>query len=138
MYLKVHQLSKDEVYLDIVRIPEEHRADRYKRPIEEGRVCRLTCDAKNAGEVYVIARGSSRSDKSICLDEKIRRKLHVECGNEYHFEMTHADFCGEVWWALMASDVRFSFPAKVSLLSGVLGIVSVILGFIGLKGCWHQ
>ncbi len=135
MNLEVHQLFKDEVYLDIVRIPEEHRIDRYSRPIEEGRVCRLTCDAKNAEEVYVIARGLDRSEQWICLDEKIRNKLHVECGKTYHFEMSQADFCGQVWWALDASDVRFSFPARVSLISGALGILSVILGLVALKSC---
>ena len=65
--LTVHQLSKDEVYLDIVRIPGEHRRTPSNPPIEEGKVCRLLC---NGEEVWVIARGSERSDESICMDEK--------------------------------------------------------------------
>jgi hypothetical protein len=131
--LTVYPLRKDEVYLDIVRIPEEHRRTPSGLPIEEGKVCRLLCRGE---EVYVIARGSEHSDNSICVDEKIRRKLRIECGKPYNFDMTVANFCGQIKWALEASDVRFSLPARITLVSGCFGIVLGILSvMLGLRGC---
>ena len=46
--------------------------------------------------------------------------------------MTPADFCGKVRWALEASDVRFSFPAYIALISGALVLLGLVLGIVGL------
>ena len=66
MKLTAHQHAHDEIYTsDFARIPESYRLDRHKRPIEKGVVCSLECDGK---EVFVIARGCTRSDAAILLD----------------------------------------------------------------------
>ena len=68
--------------------------------------------------------------------KKIRGKLAIERDKPYQFDMTVADFCGQVKWALEASDVRFSFPARITLIFGGLGIVLGVLSLVvSLRGC---
>jgi hypothetical protein len=127
MMLKVHQLPQEEIYLDFVRIPEKYRLDRHGRRIEEGSVCALLCGGE---EVFVIARGCSREEASISLDGRTRDRLKVEAGKAYEFEISRTDFCGQVRWALEASDIRYSFSARIALVSAALGVLSILIASI--------
>src|SRR5882762_3796435 len=124
MRLTVYQLLLDEVYLDFVRIPEAYRLDRRNRPIEEGQVCSLVC---NGEEVFVIARGSSLPGACVSLDERTRNRLKIKAGETHDFELNKTDFCGQVRWALEASDIRYSFSARLALVSAVLGLVGLLI-----------
>jgi hypothetical protein len=126
MMLKVYQLSRNEIYLDFVRIPEVYRLDRHNRQIEEGSVCSLL-RAGGGEEVFVIARGSQLSEASISLDARTRKRLNIEDGETYDFEINKSDFCGQVRWALEASDIRYSFSARIALVSAALGLLSILI-----------
>jgi hypothetical protein len=54
-HLEIHQAQIEEVYRDIVRVPESDRVDSHGRPIEEGRICKIKTGSK---ETYVIVRGA--------------------------------------------------------------------------------
>ncbi len=127
--LEVHQLPREEVYLDIVRMAERYRLDAYGVPIDEGSVCCLRCGGQ---EILVVARGSTSTEKHIFLDERSRTKLGVELDHTYDFEVNTVGFGGKVRWALQASDVRYSFPAFISVVSVALGVLSVLLGALSL------
>jgi hypothetical protein len=127
--LEVHQLAQEEVYLDIVRIAEQYRLRADGSSIAEGSVCSLRC---NGQEILVVARGSASAERHIFLDERSRTKLGVDLANTYDFEMTTLGFLGKLRWALQASDVRYSFPALVSVVSLSLGLLSVLLGILSL------
>ena len=127
--LEVHQLPQEEVYLDIVRIAEQHRLSPHGSAIEEGSVCRLRCGSR---EIFVVARGSPSTERRIFLDERSRTKLGVDLNHTYDFEMTTVGMLGKLRWALQASDVRYSFPALVSVISICLGVPSVLLGVLSL------
>jgi hypothetical protein len=127
--LEVHQLPREEVYLDIVRIAEKYRLDAYGVPIEEGSVCCLKCGGQ---KILVVARGSTSTERHIFLDERSRTKLGVELDHTYDFEAITMGFGGKVRWALQASDVRYSFPAFISVVSLALGVLSVLLGALSL------
>jgi|SRR6267143_3375482 len=129
MRLKVHQLSQREIYLDIVRIPEKYRLDRHDRQIEEGSVCSLICGGE---EVFVIARGSPLTDGSISVDERTRIKLKIAKGETYDFEISQTDLCGQVRWALEASDIRYSFSARIALISVALGLLSMLIAVLSI------
>jgi len=131
MKLLVSKLSSNEIYRDLVRIPEEYRLDRRSRPVEEGRVCSLFC-ADTGNEVFVVVRGSNRSEPIIGLDERTRNKLGVQSGKNYEFELKRSDFCGEVRWALESSDVRYSFASRVALVSLCMGLLSIVLAVVAL------
>ena len=127
MRLKVHPLSHEEIYLDFVRIPEKYRLDRHNRQIEEGSVCSLICGGE---EVFVIARGSPLTDASISLDERTRNRLKIAKGETCDFEISQTDFCGQVRWALEASDIRYSFSARIALISLALGLLSILIAVL--------
>ena len=44
MLLEVHQLREEDVYKDMVRIPEVHRKDANGERIKESSICRITVD----------------------------------------------------------------------------------------------
>lgn len=127
--LEVHQLPQEEVYLDIVRIPEQYRLDPRGVPVEEGSVCCLRCDGRT---ILVVARGSASTERRVFLDERSRTKLGVELARTYDLELSRLGFFGKIGWALQASDVRYSFPAFISVVSVSLGVVSVLLSVLSL------
>jgi hypothetical protein len=130
--LEVHSSFDDENYLDIARIPSEFRTTRQGRPIESGSVCRVYCE-ETGREVFVIARGlSGEKGPRIRIDYHVRQRLGVKNHQTYDFDLKEADFCGEVLWALHATDTQYSFAAKVSLLSLALGIVGILIAVIPL------
>ncbi len=131
MKLCVHKLSINEVYRDFARIPEEYRLNRRSQLIEEGVICSLMCQ-DTGREVFLIARGSKRSGAYIGLDERTRNRLKNEAGKSYDFDIRETDLCGKVRWALEASDVNFSFPATLALISVGLGLLSLFLAIASI------
>ncbi len=97
--------------------------------IVEGSVCVVELNGRQA---YLVARGSPSADNCIFLDARSRDKLGVNAGDTYDFDLKRTCFCGQVKWAVEGSDVRYSFPARVSLVSAALGILSVLLGILAL------
>lgn len=129
MKLEVRSASESETYLDIARIPREHRRDRYGQPIERGEICRVFCE-DTGREWFVVLHGApAERGATIRIDDHVRERLDVKCHRTYEFDLQQADFCGQVRWAIHATDIRFRFPAIISLVSLALGIA---LGLIGI------
>ncbi|MHB8347389.1 MAG: hypothetical protein ACYDHM_09425 [Acidiferrobacterales bacterium] len=76
MKLTVQCAAKEDVYKDILRVPEQHRLDARGHVIPEGSVCKIMISDRMA---YGIVRGASRSlQPEIHMDERLRNLLHVE------------------------------------------------------------
>lgn len=129
MLLTVRQLAKEDVYKDLVRIPEPHRKDPEGRRIRESTICRLSGDS---GSALVTVRGTIGETEAIVrIDEKTRADLGVTDGTEYNFDIRPIWWVGQFWWAWNASDPTPRIRARLGLLSLVLGVIGLLLGVLG-------
>jgi hypothetical protein len=131
MRLEVKDISTHDMYLDMARIPRRYRQTRQGQLISSGAVCRIYC-AKTGKECFVIARGLTSNLPRIRIDYHVRQRLGVVPDETYDFDLKEADFCGQVYWALHATDTQYSFAAKVSLISLVLGVLGLVIAIIPL------
>lgn len=123
MRLVVHQVERDDVFHDLVRVHHSHR-----KGVRAGRVCRVSANGKN---IIAIARNSvSNSTKGIWLDNSQRSDLDVKAGKEADFNIESLPWYYEYLWVWQASD-------PVNRTAGRLGVVSLGLGIMGLLlGAW--
>ncbi len=129
--LTVRKLSEREAYSDIARVPYENRIDSNGQRLERGKVCCLICSTTKK-EAFVILRGTYSS--KIGIDGTIRKRLGVSPGEEYEFELKRSSPWGWAVWAMRSSDAQYSFAAKISLLSLLLGLIALVIPFIQ-TGC---
>ena len=130
MKLEVLPASDSETYLDIARVPREHRKNRQGQLIDRGVVCRVYC-GDTGKEWFVILHGApAKKGATIRIDDHVRKRLGVTSHQTYEFDLREADVCGEIWWALHATDIRFRFPATISLVSLGLGAGLGLLGLL--------
>jgi hypothetical protein len=123
--LSVRSAEIDDVYKDIVRISEESRG-----PLKTGRVHKF---ATGSGTAHFILRGSSPSNVGkILMDEAARAKLKLEPSAECDFDIQEVGFWGELRWAWSATDPTYRVAGKLGVLSFVLGVISLILGFAAI------
>lgn len=131
--LKIIQAAKEDVYRDIIRIPEEHRLDINGKVVPEGSVCKICAADKS---IYVIVRGCSDvTEPVVYIDERIRNSLSLQKGDEVEMSLCPAGFWGQFWWAWTASDPAYRIAARMGLLSVVLGFLGLVLGLLSLRGC---
>ena len=130
MRLEVRSASDSETYLDIARIPREHRKNPQGQLLERGEICRVFC--RDTGkEWFVVLHGApAKIGATIRIDDHVRERLGVRSHHSYEFELRKADMCGQIWWALHATDIRFRFPAIISLVSLGLGIGLGLAGIL--------
>jgi hypothetical protein len=131
MKLTVRKLSEREAYSDIARVPYAHRIDKAHERLERGKVCWLICPTTNK-KALVILRGTYSS--GIGIDSTIRRRLGVDIGTEYDFELKRAGILGWTLWAVRSSDAQYSFAAKISLFSLVLAVIALVIPLLQ-QGC---
>lgn len=124
MVLTVRKLSEREAYSDIVRVPSEYRVDKSGERLERGKVCRLICHTTHK-KAYVVLRGTY-SDK-ISIDSSIRKHLGVSVDESYDFELKKAGVLGWICWAVGSKDAQYSFAARLSLVSFLLGLFALII-----------
>jgi hypothetical protein len=130
MKLMILASAKEDVYRDIVRVPEQYRIDENGAVVPEGSVCKLTVAGRAA---YAIVRGYTEStEPSIRMDERLRNLLSVTKGAEIEVQFELAGLWGEFLWALNASDLAYRVVAKMAVLSVVLGLFGLVLGVVGL------
>lgn len=134
MKLRVHQAAKEDVYRDIVRIPEQYRLDAKGKIVPEGAICKISTSDKTA---HCIVRGAQNSSlPEIFIDERSRNLLGISQGDDVDFEIKTVGFWGQFWWAWNASDPAYRIAARLSLLSVVLGLIGLLLGFFSLRSCF--
>lgn len=134
MNLKVMPAAKDDVYRDIVRIPEQYRLDADDKVVPEGSVCKICTPDKSA---YAIVRGYGDSTQPlIYIDERLRNRLNMKKEeDDVEVSLVRAGPWGQFSWAWNASDPAYRVAARMSLLSVALGLLGLALGLISLRGC---
>jgi hypothetical protein len=130
--LEIHQGKKEEVYRDIVRIPEAVRLDEAAGTICEGRICKITSGRKTA---YVIVRGVKNFElegspahehgRCIHMDEATRKRLGVEETHSARFELEPCGWWGEFRWAWNATEIGYRISSRLGLLGLVLGLIAL-------------
>jgi len=126
----VGRSHKDDVYKDIVRIPEDQRREQQLFAIPEGTLC--TIKTSNSS-TYAFVRGNSDSlEPMILMDDRTRNRLGVESGTEYVFEIEPTGMWGQVRWAWNAADPAYRLGSRFGLLSLFLGVIGLFLGVVSL------
>jgi hypothetical protein len=88
--LKIYPIAEEDVYKDIVRIPEVHRIDRNGNPIEESTVCWIYGTPHRS---TAVLRGYQKSvNAEIHMDERTRNRLGVKAGESYEFKFKRAKY----------------------------------------------
>jgi hypothetical protein len=130
--LRVVKADRQDVYRDIVRIPEQFRQASDGTTVPEGEVCKITVRG-NRRIAFVILRGKEDSqEQDVWLDERTRNRLGVLPGDEICLEMETAGLWGQWKWAWSSSDPAYRVSARLALLSVVLGAVGVLLGLVSV------
>jgi hypothetical protein len=130
--LQVRKADDQDVYRDIVRVPENHRRASDGSTVNEGEVCEIKVRKTNRC-VFVILRGKEGcQDAAIWMDERTRNRLGLSHGEEVPLEMRPVNLYGQWRWAWSSSDPAYRVSARLALLSVLLGAVGVILGLVGV------
>ncbi len=130
MRLTVRKAKYDDIYRDIIRIPEPYRYDRNKRKIKEGSICRVTIDGIST---FAILRGCRDSaEPLIFIDERLRDELKVHEHDQIEVQLEHASLIGQFSWAWNASETAYRVAARMALLSVILGLTGFIMGAFSL------
>lgn len=126
MLLEVHQLREEDVYKDIVRIPELHRKDAGGARIKESSICRITVDGSRS--TLVSVRGQQGENRPLIrMDDKTRNDLGITGKKDCDFQLETVGWWGQFWWAWAASDPTPRIAARMGLLSLGLGVLSILL-----------
>jgi hypothetical protein len=125
----IHGAHKEEIYRDIVRVPECYRIDG-KGPIAEGEVRRIHAGPKST---FVILRGDQQhcTERTVRLDDVTRGKLGVEMGQDVEIEVD-SPFLKEWRWAWNGTEIGDRIAARLSVVSLLLGVAGLLLGIISL------
>ena len=139
MRLRVHCAPDKDVYRDIVRIPEKQRVDRQGRIIPEGKVCRVSADAKASR--FLVVRGvegiagHSCAEPCIHMDYVTRRHLTVQFEQSCEFCLKPVRWWGELRWAWNATEIGYRISSRLAVLGFALGFLGLILAIAPLAGC---
>ena len=130
MKLNVRKANYEDVYRDIIRIPESHRYDRNKRKIKEGSVCKVTIDGVST---FAILRGYGDSvEPLIFIDERLRDKLKVYEHDQIEVQLKQTSPIGQFRWAWNASETAYRVATRMALLSVILGLIGLVMGVFSL------
>ncbi len=131
--LTVRAARLEDIYKDIVRVPEEHRRDVIGETIEESTVCKITANHKSTYAVLRGTRGVQAKPEAVAMmDDKTRNRLGLKKGDEIEFGFKHSRFWGQWWWAWNASETAFRVATRLALVSLALGLLGFVLGVIAL------
>src|SRR5438045_3886629 len=102
MWLEVHRAIGEDVYRDLVRIPESFRKDPNGRRIRESTVCQIAVKDRST---LVSVRGLAEEARPIIrMDEKTRLDLGIIDQKEYEFVLTPVGWVKQFRWAWNSSD----------------------------------
>ncbi len=134
--LKVRPMPEEDVYKDIVRVPEAYRIDKKGRTIEESKVCRIEGTPRSS---YAVLRGYQKSsDAEIHMDERTRSRLGVQLDDIHDFKFSPAGLCGELAWALNASETGYRVASRLAVIGFILGVLAFMPVLADwAKSLWH-
>lgn len=125
MRLKVRLAQKEDIYRDIIRIPEQYRLDNEGKLIPEGTICLVLV---NSRKVYAILRGNLNVDNAEAqIDERLRNRLNLSVDKEEEITFKKSGLWGEFMWAWQASDPAYRISARLGFLSVLLGILALLI-----------
>lgn len=123
MRLYVMPIDLEDVYKDIVRIP-----DKYRGNIPEGKICKLSVNGRTK---LVQVRGLANAPGAIiCLDELTRNQLNLDLDSEYDFQINSEGFFKEVRWMWYAADPAYRIAARLGIWSVIVSILGVVFGVV--------
>jgi hypothetical protein len=122
-FLEVHQLAEEDVYKDLVRIPQSQRLDRSGDKIEESTICWIYGTPKSS--VATLRGFQASSGPEVHMDERTRNRLGVELGQSYNFTFKKAGVWGQLRWAWCASETGYKVASRIAVIGLVLGGGSV-------------
>ena len=139
--LRVSEALAVDEYKDIARVHWEQRG----RPsIKIGRIVKLTVVG---GKPRIVAiRGLADKDKGkIRLDFVNRDEMKLNLDQEYEFEIQTTGIWEKLVWACTATDPAARIAAWIAVISGVFGVLGLVLGIIGvypvvkeIYSDWHK
>jgi hypothetical protein len=119
-----YPIEEEDVYKDIVRIPEVHRIDRNGKPIEESTVCWIYGTPHRS---IAVLRGYQKSiNAEIYMDERTRNRLGVKAGESYEFRFKRARLWGQLIWAWKASETGYRVASRLAVIGLILGLLAFI------------
>ena len=127
--LDIHSAKAEEVYRDIVRIPENVRKDTNGQVIEEGRICRISSGGRHTLVILRGAKECQATHKPPCihLDEVTRKRLSLPGSGLAQFELQPVGWFGEFLWAWNATEIGYRISSRLGLLGLALGIIAFVL-----------
>lgn len=127
---EVHQLYREDIYKDIIRVNEAHRINKHGDRIKEGQVCRVWV---NGRKCLAVLRGHQDSDSlQIRMDDYTRRKLDLRENSFYEFEFKQAGFFGQLCWAWNATEIGYQVASRIAVLGFFIGVVALIPAIVEL------
>jgi hypothetical protein len=132
--LKVRPIAAEDVYKDIIRIPEKYRTDKKGKPIEESTACWI--EGVPIRSIAVL-RGlktpnGEEAPEEIHMDERTRSRLGVQVDETYDFTFVPAGLRGQLVWAWSASETGHRVSTRIALIGLILGVIRLILGIVAL------
>lgn len=125
--LLVHRASSDDVFSDIVRIPEAYRMSSCGEFIRNGALIRI---AHKGHKVFAIVRGLECLDPVVQMDEFIRERLCIKPGEKVNRGgIRLAKLYEKPFWLLFATNPAVHVSAWLAAISIGLGVLSIILAF---------
>jgi hypothetical protein len=122
--LKVLKIADQDVYKDIVRVPERYRLDESDETIEEATICWINGTPRKS---IVTLRGFQRSDEpEIRMDDRTRIRLGVELGKSYNFTFKRASVWGQLRWAWSASETGYKVASRLAVIGFFLGVLAFL------------
>ena len=135
--LEVWPSAKDEIYRDMIRIPEKMRHDYRGRTVEEGRVCRISVVGRGMGRAIVRGEGPHGPGPWIRMDARLRRTLEItdkesDTHASFPFRLEECGPVGETLWSWNASEPSYRIQARIAVISTVAGLVGLALSLVAL------
>lgn len=132
MKLRVLKADEQDVYRDIVRIPEAYRKDSHGTTLAEGEVCKVTAQSKNQSAFAILRGKQDCQDEAVWMDERTRNRLGLTVGEQVPFDLKTVGLWGQWRWAWSSSDPAYRVTARLALLSVLLGLLGVVLGIVSV------
>jgi len=125
--LEVAEAVRDDIYKDIVRIHWRQRGKGSK----VGAIVAVSVDRRP--EHFFSLRGLADQEQGkIRMDHVARSELHVNLNEVHEFAIRKTTVWEKLLWAVRATDPAARIAAWIAVWSGVIGILSLVIGIIGL------
>ncbi|MBP0617317.1 hypothetical protein [Jiella mangrovi] len=123
--LRVQKASADDIFSDIVRIPEDHRVGGSGGTIRNGAVIRIEHKGR---KTFAIVRGLDCAQPIVQMDEFIRDRLCVKPGEFIRKSgIRLARWYEKPWWLLFVTNPTVHVSAWLAVISVGLGALSIFL-----------